>query len=91
MAIYIQYKFHEIPSVGYLVMAEVRKWDGRKDRWKDGQRQPNFPPPLAGDNKQKTRIVFFLQKTPPKNNRCLPSPPHFGVTKIQMSVNAISN
>ena len=40
MAIYIQYKFHEILSVGYLVMAEVRKWDGRKDRQKDGQRQP---------------------------------------------------
>ena len=28
LVIYIQYKFREIPSVGYLVMAEDRKLDG---------------------------------------------------------------
>ena len=28
MVVYIQYKFHEIPSIGYLVMAE----DGKKHR-----------------------------------------------------------
>ena len=33
LIIYIQYKFHEIPSIGYLVMAEDQKSDG----WMDGQ------------------------------------------------------
>ena len=42
MVIYIQYKFHEIPSIGYLEMAE----DGKTD----GQRQNNIPPSLVGDN-----------------------------------------
>ena len=47
MVIYIQHKFHEIPSVGYLVMAG----DGRlKDGRMDGQRQTYIPWPLAGDN-----------------------------------------
>ena len=31
MAIYIQHKFHGIPSIGYLVMAEDRKLDGWTD------------------------------------------------------------
>ena len=31
MVIYIQYKLHEIPSIGYIVMAEVRKTDGKTD------------------------------------------------------------
>ena len=30
MAIYIQYKFHEIPSIRYLVMAEDGKSDGQR-------------------------------------------------------------
>ena len=30
MAIYIQYKFHEIPSIPYLVMAEDGKSDGQR-------------------------------------------------------------
>ena len=37
MAIYIQYKFHDIPSIDNLVITEVRKADGwtdeRMDRW----------------------------------------------------------
>ena len=33
MLIYIQYEFHEIPSIGYLVMAEKGKTDGQKDGW----------------------------------------------------------
>ena len=38
MAIYIQYKFHEIPSIGYLVKAEEGKTDGRTD----GRTLPNI-------------------------------------------------
>ena len=34
IVIYIQYKFHEIPSIGYLVMAENGKLEGRKDNAK---------------------------------------------------------
>ena len=33
IAIYIQYKFHEVSSIGYLVMAEDRKSDGRTEGW----------------------------------------------------------
>ena len=33
IVIYIQYKFHEIPFIGYLDMAE----DGNTEIWKDGQ------------------------------------------------------
>ena len=61
MAIYIQYKFYEIPPIGYLVMAEDRKSDGQRnvgnlkyptssDRRMDGHRQTNIPQPSAGDN-----------------------------------------
>ena len=31
MVLFIQHKFHEIPSIGYLVMAEDGKTDGRTD------------------------------------------------------------
>ena len=44
--IYIQYKFHNIPYIGYLVMAEDRNRDERKDGWAT----PNLYPPKAGDN-----------------------------------------
>ena len=44
MDIYIQYKFHEVPSIGYLVMAE----DGIRT---DGQRQISLLLPSAGDKK----------------------------------------
>ena len=44
MAIYIQYIFHEILSVGYLVVAEEGKADGRTD----GQHQTNIPLPSVG-------------------------------------------
>ena len=37
--IYIQYKFHEIPSIGYLAMAEDGKTNGRTD----GQYQTYIP------------------------------------------------
>ena len=49
MVIYIHYKFHEIPSIGYLVMAEDRKTDGRMG-WDgmDGQCQTYIPLPSAG-------------------------------------------
>ena len=37
IVLYIQYKFDEIPSIGYLVMAEDENWmEGRTARWKDG-------------------------------------------------------
>ena len=54
MVIYIQYKLHEIPSIGHLVMAEGGKVDGRTEKpegWRDGQCQTDIPPPSAGDNK----------------------------------------
>ena len=31
MVIYIMYKFHEIPTIGYLVMAEDGKSDGKME------------------------------------------------------------
>ena len=31
LVIYIQYKFYEIPSIGYLFMAEDQMTDGQKD------------------------------------------------------------
>ena len=35
--IYIQYKYYEIPSIGFLVMAEDgNQMDGRKDRQTEG-------------------------------------------------------
>ena len=44
MAIYIPYKFHEIPSIGYLVMDE----DGKSEKQKDGWTMPNqYHSPLA--------------------------------------------
>ena len=39
VVIYIQYKFHEIPSFGYLVMAEDGKTEGRTDKWMDKPKQ----------------------------------------------------
>ena len=36
MVIYTQHKFHEIPSIGYLVMVEEGKTDGRK-QWTEGR------------------------------------------------------
>ena len=48
--VYIQFKFHELPSIGYLVMAEGGKTDGGTD----GQRQTNIPPPSTGDKKKET-------------------------------------
>ena len=49
--VYIQYKFDEIPSIGYLVVAE----DERTGR----QRQTHISRPLAGDSTQ--CILFSLQ------------------------------
>ena len=49
MILYIQYKFHEILFISYLIMAE----DGRTDRRTDGrkrQHQTNISPPSVGDN-----------------------------------------
>ena len=61
--IHIQYKFHEIPSIGYLVMAEDGETDGRKD----GQCQTYIHPPSAGDiylSKWKgKRIIYTLKIT----------------------------
>ena len=51
MVIYIQYKFHEIPFIGYLDMAE----DRQRERWTKG-RLTNIPPPLAGDKK----LIAFI-------------------------------
>ena len=33
MVIYIHYEFHELLSLGYLVMTEDRKSDGQTERW----------------------------------------------------------
>ena len=49
MAIYIQYMFHEIQFIGYLVIAEDGKTDRRMEGRVDGQCQTNIPTPLAGD------------------------------------------
>ena len=50
MVIYIQYKFHEIPSIGYLVMAEDGKTDGRKHRQNDAWTLQNQYPSAFGGN-----------------------------------------
>ena len=44
MVIYIQFKIHAIPSIGYLVMAE----DGKVDGWTEGRTTPNLYPRLMG-------------------------------------------
>ena len=36
MVIYIQYNFREIPSIGYLVMAEDRKTEGQCQTYSGG-------------------------------------------------------
>ena len=53
--IYSKYKFYEIPSIGYLVMAEDGRTDELKggqtetlDRTTDGQRQTYITPPSVG-------------------------------------------
>ena len=47
IVIYIQYKFHEFPFIGYLVMAE----DGKTHGWMEKlEGLINTHPPLAGDN-----------------------------------------
>ena len=51
MMMYIQYKIHEIPSSGYLLMAP----NGQKD----GHGQNYIPPPLAGDNASSKPIVII--------------------------------
>ena len=38
MVIYIQYTFHELPPIGYLVIAEDEKRDGGR-HWKDGRKE----------------------------------------------------
>ena len=50
IAIYIQHKFHEIPSIVYIVMAEDGKTDGRlMDRSIDGCPAPSlYPSTLVG-------------------------------------------
>ena len=49
LVIYIQYKFHGIPSIGYLVMAE----DGMMEKpegWTGGQTTPNqYPSAFGGE------------------------------------------
>ena len=54
MVIYIKYKFHELTSIFYLVMAADGKADGRTDGEigrtdgkTEGQHQTNIPPPSA--------------------------------------------
>ena len=52
MVIYILYKFHEIPSIGYLIMAKDQKtdwWTETPYERTDGQRQIYIPPPWAGN------------------------------------------
>ena len=47
MVIYILYKLHELPSIGYLVMDEDEKTDGRRNRTNE-QRQTNILTPSGG-------------------------------------------
>ena len=46
IVIYIQYKFHELPFIGYLVMTK----DGKTHGWMEKLGLINTHPPLAGDN-----------------------------------------
>ena len=49
MAIYISYKFYEIPSIGYQAMAEDGKLDGWTEGWSDGWTEPNqYPFDIGG-------------------------------------------
>ena len=52
MTIYFQYKFHEIPSIGYIFMAEDGKTDGRlmetPDRRVDEWTSPSLYPTALG-------------------------------------------
>ena len=59
MVIYIQYKFHKIPFIGYLYMAEDGQMHREKEGWKDGQCLTCIAPPLAGDNK----VSKYMQQT----------------------------
>ena len=54
MVIYIQYKFDEIPSIGYVVMAE----DGKTEGW--GEPQTYIPPPRWGIITQHAKSQFCL-------------------------------
>ena len=49
--IYILIKFHQIPLIGYLVMAPDGR-DKQKDEWMDMEKN-YIPPPSAGDKKIK--------------------------------------
>ena len=42
MVIYIKYKFLEIPSIGYLVMAEDGKSDGPTEGWTTTNQYPSI-------------------------------------------------
>ena len=53
IVIYIQYKFHEFPSIGYLVMAEGGKTNEQRN-WKDGRTTPA----TTGDNKNKLNLTL---------------------------------
>ena len=60
MVIYIQFKFHAIPSIGYLVMAE----DGKVDGWTEGRTTPNYISSAfwgGGGDKIKGNFVFHFE------------------------------
>ena len=59
MVKYIQYQFHEMPSFGYLIIAEDGNTDGRAD----GKRQTYIPPPLAGDIKRIQHVLIKVIET----------------------------
>ena len=51
MVIYIHIKFHQIPLIGYLVMAPDGR-DRRMEERTDGHGENYIPPPLVGDTKR---------------------------------------
>ena len=62
VVIYIHIKFHQIPLIGYLVMAP-----DRHDEWTEGHEENYIPPPPAGDNnveepQQRYRLGTVINK-----------------------------
>ena len=52
IVIYIQYKFHEILFISYLVMAGEGRMDRQTENgWTEGQRHTNISLLTVGDNK----------------------------------------
>ena len=74
MVIYIQ--FHELPSIGYLVMAEdgkIDRWRNRKDTRTEGQTKPNQYPSAFGRRMiiMSTQNRYFIVMIMLSNNKMI--------------------